>query len=278
MKTLKMNQGLEIPCIGFGTYNLPDDSTTVDLVKEAIKMGYRLFDCGPSYQNQRSIGQGIKESGIDRSEIFVTSKSRNAQRSHDRIIEGCNQVLEELGLDYLDLYLIHWPASFKDYENWKEINIDTWSGMIDLYKMGKVKSIGVSNFYPHHLEPLVHSEIIPMINQIEFHPGQINKDVVDYCRSYGIIIEAHTPLGSGEMLKNEKLIEIANKYQKTVAQLCLRWALQNGTIPIPKSSSIKRLKENIDIFDFEINESDMKSINEMDYFAGTGLHPDKIDF
>ncbi|MDQ0361484.1 aldo/keto reductase [Breznakia pachnodae] len=274
----KLSNQIILPDIGLGTWNMADDNTTIKIIKEALELGYRLIDCSPSYQNQNSIGRAIAESSINRSQIYITSKLRNSERGRENVNLACDRILSELNLDYLDLYLIHWPASKKDYKNWEEINQETWLGMIDLYKCGKVKAIGVSNFMPHHLKSLMKYEVIPMVNQIEFHPGQMENDTLIFCRENEILVEAYSPLGNGAMLQNDELIQISNKYKKSVAQLCLRWAQQNGTIPIPRASNSKQLKENIDIFDFQISNDDMKIINEMNYFAGSGQHPDKVDF
>ncbi|MDO4535568.1 MAG: aldo/keto reductase, partial [Clostridium perfringens] len=240
--------------------------------------GYRHIDAAAVYKNEKSVGQGIKESNIPREELFITSKVWNTERGYESTLKAFEKTIADLQLDYLDLYLIHWPASSSKYKNWEEINMETWRAMTDLYKAGKIRSIGVSNFLPHHLEALVKTEIAPMVNQIEFHPGQMQKEVVDYCRKHKIQIEAWSPLGTGLMLKNEKLKKIAEKYNKSVAQLCIRWCIQNGAIPLPKSVTPSRIKENTEIFDFVISNEDMDTINNMPYLGGSGLNPDKINF
>ena len=276
--TFKMNNGVEIPCIGLGTWQTPDGETAISAVKAAVKAGYRHIDCAACYKNEVSVGEGIAQCGIPREELFITSKVWNSERGKEKTIAACEKTLEDLGLDYLDLYLIHWPASFKDYENWEEINVSTWEGMIELYKNGKVKAIGVSNFMPHHLKALMNSEIIPMINQIEFHPGQMEEETVKFCREHNIVVEAYSPLGTGKMLNNETLKTIADKYNKSVAQLCIKWVLQNEVLPLPKSINEVRIIENADVFDFEISKEDMNTINSMEYFAGSNHHPDKVRF
>lgn len=210
--------------------------------------------------------------------MFVTSKVWNTERGYEKTIAAFEKTLSDLGLDYLDLYLIHWPASSSQYDNWEEINLETWRAMTELYKAGRIKSIGVSNFLPHHLKALMKTEVPPMVNQIEYHPGLTQAETVEYCKKHSILVEAWSPLGTGRMLNNETLKSIAGKYKKSVAQLCIRWCLQNGVLPLPKSVTPARIVENADVFDFEITAEDLNAINDMPYFGGSGLHPDKINF
>ncbi len=276
--TFHLNNGYEIPCVGFGTWQTPDGETAVMAVSEAIRAGYRHIDTAACYGNEVGVGQGIKKSGIEREKLFVTSKVWNTERGYEKTIAAFEKTLSDLGLDYLDLYLIHWPASSSQYDNWEEINLETWKAMTELYEAGRIKSIGVSNFMPHHLEALMKTEVPPMVNQIEYHPGLTQAETVDYCKKHGILVEAWSPLGTGRMLNNEMLKSIAAKYEKSVAQLCIRWCLQNRVLPLPKSITPSRIMENTDVFDFEIMAEDMRSINDMPYFGGSGLHPDKVDF
>ena len=233
MQKRKLINGYEIPILGFGTWKTPDGQTAVNAVKKAIEVGYTHIDTAARYENEVSVGKAIKESNVPREHLFITSKLWNSNRGYEKTIQACKKTLEDLGLDYLDLYLIHWPAAANQFDNWDEINLDTWKAMIDLYKMGKVKAIGVSNFKPHHLKSLMEAEISPMVNQIEFHPGFMQKETIEYCQSNNIIIEAWSPIGNGRLLENETLIEIAKKYNKSVAQICIKWCLQNNTIPLP---------------------------------------------
>lgn len=276
--TFHLNNGYEIPCVGFGTWQTPDGETAVMAVSEAIRAGYRHIDTAACYGNEVGVGQGIKKSGIEREKLFVTSKVWNTERGYEKTIAAFEKTLSDLGLDYLDLYLIHWPASSSQYDNWEEINLETWKAMTELYEAGRIKSIGVSNFMPHHLEALMKTEVPPMVNQIEYHPGLTQAETVDYCKKHGILVEAWSPLGTGRMLNNEMLKSIAAKYEKSVAQLCIRWCLQNRVLPLPKSITPSRIMENTDVFDFEIMAEDIRSINDMPYFGGSGLHPDKVDF
>ena len=282
MKTLQdsfvLNNGVKIPCVGFGTWQIPDGETAVAAVREALGVGYRHIDTAAAYGNEVSVGEGIRASGLARSEVFVTSKLWNTERGYDKTMAAFEKTVSDLGLDYLDLYLIHWPAAANQFENWQDINLSTWKAMTELYKAGRIRAIGVSNFLPHHLQALMESEVQPMVNQIEFHPGQMQKETLQYCKEHGILVEAWSPLGTGRMLNNETLKTIAGKYKKSVAQLCIRWCLQNGVLPLPKSVTPSRIKENAAVFDFEITAEDMSAINSMAYCGGSGLHPDKIDF
>jgi diketogulonate reductase-like aldo/keto reductase len=273
-----LNNGLKIPCIGFGTYKISDGEPVVSAVKKALEVGYRHIDTAAIYNNEKGVGQAVRQSGLKREEVFITSKVFNPDRGYHKTLAAFEKSLNELQTDYLDLYLIHWPASPKQFDNWEEINCDTWLALTELYRKGKAKSIGVSNFLPHHLKVLVGFEVVPMVNQIEYHPGQIQKETTDFCKEKNILIEAWGPLGRGKMLSNPDLILIAQKYNKSVAQLCIRWCLQNGVLPLPKTVTPGRIQQNSEVFDFTIADNDMQTINNMEYFGGSGLHPDKIDF
>lgn len=276
--TYRLVNGYEIPCIGFGTWQIPDGEDVISCVVHAIQNGYRHIDTAAIYQNEEGVGQGIQQSGVDRKQLFITSKVWNRFRGYETTKQAFEKSLADLKLDYLDLYLIHWPASKSAFSDWEKINLDTWRAMIELYKEGRIKSIGVSNFLPHHLHALMKTEIPPMVNQIEFHPGQMQQETFDYCRKNGILVEAWGPLGSGKVLSNLDLVGIAAKYKKSVAQLCIRWCLQNGTLPLPKSSTPSRIVENAEVFDFVIANDDMKRINALPYIGGSGFHPDEVRF
>ncbi len=267
--------GVKIPCVGFGTWQAPDGEVAERSVAEALRAGYRHIDTAAIYRNEESVGRGIKESGIPREEIFVTTKLWNKCRSYDLAYSAFEKSISKLGLDYIDLYLIHWPASPAEYENFNEINLDAWKAMTELYKAGKIRAIGVSNFLPHHLEALMKTEVIPMVNQIEFHPGYMQSETVEYCKRHGITVEAWSPLGSGRVLSDERLKKLAEKYGKSTAQLCIRWCLQNGTLPLPKSVTPERIRQNANVFDFEISPEDMAYINSFETFGESGFHPDR---
>lgn len=272
-----LSNGCKIPCIGYGTWRT-DEQTAVSSVKSAIEAGYRHIDTASGYKNEAGVGEGVRASGVNRGEIFITSKLFNTDRGYLTTINAFEKTLSELKTDYLDLYLIHWPAAAHQFENWEQINLDTWRAMTELYKAGKIKAIGVSNFKPHHLKALMETEVKPMVNQIEYHPGQTQDETVSFCRENDILVEAWGPLGQGRMLSDSKLNEIAGKYGKTAAQLCIKWCLQNNVLPLPKSVNEDRIRQNADVFDFEISGEDMKEINEMPYFGGSGNDPDKVNF
>ena len=256
----------------------PDGEVAEAGVKTAIKSGYRHIDTAAAYGNEISVGKGIRESRIPRKELFVTSKVWNEERGYEKTLAAFEKTLSDLGLEYLDLYLIHWPASSHQFSDWEEINLGTWKAMSELYQAGKIKAIGVSNFKPHHLKALMEAEVKPMVNQIEFHPGMLQEETMAYCKENGILVEAWSPLGTGRMLSNEVLLSIAEKYQKSVAQLCIRWCIQHEVLPLPKSVTPSRIVENLDVFDFEISKEDMRVIDGLENFGGSGLDPDQVDF
>ena len=277
MNNYKLSNGLSIPSIGYGTWRLKNNEDTINIVKDAVKAGYRLFDTAIAYGNIKTIGEGLKASKIDRKELFITSKLWNDSRAYDDVIKACKETIKELDCEYLDLYLIHWPASPALFDDWKEKNNETWKAFEYLYNEGLVKAIGVCNFKVHQLEPLLKDcTIKPMINQIEFHIGQRQEDILEYCHKNDILVEAWSPLGSGKMLKVEELQQMADKYNVSPAKLCIRFCIQNNTIPIPKSKNYDRMKDNLDVFDFEISDEDMKTLNEMPYLGGSGLDSDTV--
>lgn len=273
-----LRNGIVIPCVGFGTWQTPDGQVAEESVKTAIQYGYRHIDSAALYENEASVGRGIAGCGVARKELFITSKVWNTERGYNKTIKAFDRTLDNLGLDYIDLYLIHWPANKKQFADWENINLDTWRAMTEIYKSGRAKAIGVSNFMPHHLEALMKTEIKPMVNQIEFHPGFMQQETVSYCKKNIIQVEAYSPLGTGRMLANNVLKEIAAKYNKSVAQLCIKWCLQHDILPLPKSVTPSRIKENSEVFDFEIKVEDMEIIDSMEDFGSSGKNPDEVDF
>jgi diketogulonate reductase-like aldo/keto reductase len=279
--TRKLSNGVGIPCIGYGTWQTPDGNIAVNGVKEAIKAGYRHIDTAAAYGNEASVGQGIIESGVPRNEIFLTSKLANTEHGYEKTKKAFLKTLELLKTDYLDLYLIHWPnpVALRNIspDFWKEANAGTWKAMEEFYKEGKIKAIGVSNFCERHIDELMKTaEIEPMVNQISLSPGLTQDGLVKYCNERGIVLEAYSPLGTGSVLKVPKINEIAEKYGKSPAQICIRWSVQRGYIPLPKSVNSDRIRQNADVFDFEISERDMEDITTAET-GRTARNPDTVN-
>ncbi|MQR84571.1 aldo/keto reductase [Bacillus megaterium] len=269
--TTTLANGVKMPWLGLGVYKVEDGQEVVDSVKYAIKAGYKSIDTAKIYENEEGVGQAIKESGVSREELFVTSKVWNADQGYDTTIQAFETSLNKLGLEYLDLYLIHWPVEGK-YK-------DTWKALEKLYKDGKIRAIGVSNFQVHHLEDLIaNAEVKPMVNQIEFHPLLTQTEVREYCKKQEIQVEAWSPLAQGELLDNEVLTQIAEKHGKSTAQVILRWDLQNEVVTIPKSTKEHRIIQNADVFDFELNAEEVEKINALNQNHRVGPDPDNFDF
>ncbi len=278
MKSIKdcytLSNGIQIPCMGFGTYNAKGgDNLAIN--RTAIEAGYRYFDTASLYETERVLGQAIKESGIPRKEFFIVSKLWIDERGYHEAKEAFARSLDRLGMDYLDLYLIHWPRGSEGDADWKEKDIDTWKAMEELYDEGKVRGLGLSNFLPHHLDLILqHGRIKPLVDQLEIHPGYTQEGAVRYCQENDIRVQAWSPLGRSAMLDNPILKVYAEKYGKSTAQICLRFLLQKGIIPLVKSSAMERMKENQNIFDFEISTEDMSILNNMPQNTWLGEHPD----
>ncbi|AEF81683.1 aldo/keto reductase [Leadbettera azotonutricia] len=275
-----LNNGVSIPCIGFGTWQTPDGDVTVNAVKSAIDAGYRHIDTAAVYGNEISVGKGIKASGINREKIFVTSKLFNTEHTYERTKVAFNKSLKDLQLDYLDLYLIHWPNPVDFRNKWAESNVETWKAFEEFYNEGRVRAIGVSNFHAHHLDALTKSvKIMPMVNQLRLCPGDIKGEVVKASKERGLFIEAYSPLGGsgeGSLLKAPLLIELAKKYNKSVSQLCVRWCLQCGFLPLPKSTSTDHIKANANVFDFKLSEDDVDQLSHLRGYPDPFPHPDSI--
>ncbi len=280
MKTLTdcfaLSNGVKIPCIGYGTWQTPTGDIARESVKTAIELGYRHIDTAFAYGNEADVGDGIRASGVKREDIFVTTKHWITERGYEKTIKAVETSLNNLGIDYMDLYLIHWPCVEKVSSEWKYINAETWRAFEKMYNDGKIRAIGVSNFQAKHLEALdEYACIKPMVNQIEFHPGYTQIDNVRYCQSRGMVVQAWSPLGNGAVLQNGKLCAIAEKYNKTVAQLCIRLALQCGVLPLPKSVTPSRIAQNAQVFDFDIEVDDIQTMLEMPQLGFSGYYPEE---
>ncbi len=269
-KTLTLNNGTEIPVIGFGTYQIPNGSTTSKTVADALSCGYRHIDCASAYDNQKSVGQGIKNSGVNRDEIFITSKVWITDMSYQNTIQACHKTLKELSLDYLDLYIIHWP---------KPNSRECFQALQYLYEQKLVRAIGISNFKPHHITDFIEGESIsPAINQIECHPYLQQEETISYCHQHNIAITAHSPFMEGKMFTVPLLAEIAKKYNKSIAQITLRWNYQRGIVTIPKSVNRSRMEENFNIFDFSLDQEDMLKIKCLETGERSAPDPDHMPF
>lgn len=279
MKTFKLYNGVEIPAIGYGTWRTRPAEVCEKAVYEAIEVGYTHIDGAAVYKNEESVGKAIQKSNIQRKNLFVTSKVWNDMRGYEKTKEAFYTSLEKLGLDYLDLYLIHWPNPLAFRDKMEEMNAETWRAMEDLYMEGKIKAIGVSNFKIHHLESLMkNARIKPMVNQIECTIGFIQQDVIDYCHQNDILVEGWSPLGNGKLFNSDILNDYADKYNKSIAQITLRYLLQKEILPLPKSTNKERMKQNMDIFDFEISKEDMDAIDALKINISSGNDPDEVEF
>lgn len=275
----RLSNGVEIPCIGFGTWQTPDGDVCVSSVKAAIEAGYRHIDTAEMYGNEDSVGKAIKESGIDRKELFITSKLSNQAHGYEKTMEAFEGTMEKLGLDYLDMFLIHWPNPIAFRDHWQEANAGSWKAFEELYKAGRIRAIGISNFRQHHIEALMETATIPpMVNQMKLCPGETQEEVVDYCRSKGMLLEAYSPLGIGQIFQVPEMQELADKYGRSIAQICIRWSLQRGYLPLPKSVTPSRIQENARVFDFELEEADVRLIANLKGCVGFAADPDTRTF
>ncbi|MCA1024222.1 aldo/keto reductase [Halobacillus litoralis] len=272
MKTVTLHSTIEMPQLGFGVWQV-EENEAVPAVTKAIETGYRSIDTAAIYGNEKQVGEAIRQSGAARDELFITTKVWNTDQGYDNTLKAFETSLDKLGLDYVDLYLIHWPTpEFDEY-------VETYKALEKLYKDGKVKAIGVCNFDIDHLQRLLDEcDVKPAVNQVECHPYLAQNELKDFCRDNGILVEAWSPLmQGGEVLKNEDVQSIAKKHGKTPAQVIIRWHLQNDTVVIPKSVTPSRIEENFDVFDFELTAEDMAAINKLDRGERKGPKPSEMN-
>ena len=252
-----MNDGFEIPAVGLGTWKSEPGEVTYQAVLDSLDLGYRHIDTARAYGNEEDVGRAVRDSGVNRGEIFVTTKLRYQDEGFESAIEACNKSLKRLDIDYIDLYLIHWPL--------KDKRVDAWKALEVLQEEGKCRSIGVSNFTIEHLEELKEScNVIPAINQVELHPYHFQRKLLSYCNSENILIEAYSPLAHGKKLEEPRLVKIADQLNVPPAQVLIRWAIQHGMIPLPKSINKGRIGENFDVFSFDIPSSVMSELDDLD--------------
>lgn len=276
---LVLSNGVQMPGIGFGTWQVPTDSTLENAVSAALKLGYRFFDTAQIYGNASAIGRGVLLSDLPRTEIFISSKIWTSHRSYDGVMRAFTDIIEQLKTTYLDQLLIHWPATQGEPMIWQSQNAGTWRALEDLYEQGAVKVIGVSNFLPHHLVPLLaRARIRPMVNQLEIHPGYPQFAAVNFCFKQNIAVQAWSPLGRGGLTHHPLLIELGEKYGVSPALIALRWSLQHGFIPVVKALDAEHMKSNLDAFGLTLEDEDMTRLDTMQQVAFSGLHPDTVTF
>lgn len=269
--TVTLNNGLEMPIIGLGVWKTPNDQAGLNAIKYALSIGYRHIDTAQFYANEEIVGRAVKESGIDQSDIFVTSKVELSNFGHNRTIKSFNDSLAKLGFDYLDLFILHFPVN--------KLRIDSYKALEQLYKNKKVRAIGVSNFTVEHLKELMEqTEIIPAVNQVEFSPFLYQKELLQFCKENKIQVVGYSPLTQGKRLGDPTLVDIASKYNKTTAQILIRWQIEHDIVVIPKSINPVRIKENFEVFDFEISETDIEILDSLNKNKRYSWNPENKGF
>jgi diketogulonate reductase-like aldo/keto reductase len=267
--TIAMNNGMNVPRLGLGMYRSPKGRKSFSTVLYALQFGYRHVDTAALYNNEREVGEAVKESGIPRDQIFVTTKLWNDDQGYDKALRGFDKSMKKLNLETIDLYLIHWPVTGKRKDSWKALQ--------KIYEEGRCRSIGVSNYLIRHLDELLsETEVVPAVNQVEFSPFLYQKELLEYCRSKAILLEAYSPITKGKRLNDADLMKIANKYSKTPAQILIRWALQHDLVVLVKSNKVERIEENASVFDFEISPEDMRFLNSLDENYRTSWDPSNV--
>ena len=278
MMKYTLSNGIEIPGIGIGTHQAQGEGAVAPLV-QAIEEGYRLIDTAAAYLTEPVVGKAMERCGVAREELFITSKLRNACHGYQATMEAFELTLSQLGTDYLDLYLIHWPNPIQYRPIWREATKATWRAFEELYAQGRIRAIGVSNFMPHHIDMLMEdAKVMPMVNQLKLCPGVTQPEIVKYCKEKGIVIEAYSPFGTGQVFKSEQIQSLCAKYGRSAGQICLRWSIQMGFIPLPKSVTPARIRENLNVFDFELTPEDVDLISQMQVCCEPAIDPDTITF
>ncbi|MFT8930639.1 MAG: aldo/keto reductase [Sporolactobacillus sp.] len=266
---ITLRNGVTMPGLGLGVWHVPNGSTVIHSVINALEAGYRLIDTAEHYHNEEGVGEAIRQSGISRDQVFITTKLWNADQGFESTLQAFNKSLKKIGLDYLDLYLIHWPLSGIYQESWK--------ALVKLYQEGWVRAIGVSNFHPHHIESLKEvSDFLPLVDQVELHPLLSQVPIRNYCAAQAIQIEGYSPLGTGSVLDNPVIKEIGIKYQKHPAQIILRWSIQNEVVTIPRSTQKTHIGANADIFDFSLGPDDMQAIDALNENKRNNTDPETV--
>lgn len=274
----RLSNGTMIPCIGYGTYKTPCDEVGLKAIKNAIEVGYRHIDTAAAYQNEYLVGQAIKESGLPRSDFFITSKLANPSQGYQSTLDAFERTCADLQSDYVDLYLIHWPIPIGHKDDWRSLNQETWRAFEKLYNEGRIKAIGVSNFLIHHMENLLETAVIvPMVDQLEFHPKYQQREIVEYCADKNILVESWGPLMRGAAFDDPTLIALSAKLGHSIAQISIRWCLQKGVLPLPKSVHLDRMTSNKEVFDFALSDEDVSLLDAMNTTTNYVFHPDKND-
>ena len=276
---IKLNNGVKIPSLGIGTWQIPSGEDLVKSLQNAIALGYRYIDTAAIYENEESVAEAIRRSEVKRSELFISSKCWAANRTYDSVMRAFEESLRNLKLDYLDCYLIHWPYTKGEPLAWQSVNIGTWRAFEKLYEEGLVKAIGLSNFQMHHLVSfLARANVVPAVNQLEFHPGYTQRSAVAFCKKNGIMVEAWSPLGHGSLLSEPRIQEIASHYERPVAQVILRWCRHHDVIPVTRALFPEHQKDYLDSFDFELTEDDIAQLDALPVMGFSGLEPDHVSF
>ena len=276
---LVLPNGIRMPGIGFGTWQVPADSTLENAISAALELGYRFIDTAQIYGNASVIGRSLLASGLPREEVYISSKIWTSHRSYDGVMRAFTDIIEQLKTPYLDQILIHWPATQGEPMIWQSQNAGTWRALEDLYDQGAVKVIGVSNFLPHHLVPLLaRARIRPMVNQLEIHPGYPQFAAVNFCFSQNIAVQAWSPLGRGGLMQHPILTELGHWHGVSPAVIALRWSLQHGFVPVVKALDPEHMKSNLEAFSLSLDRDDMKRLDKMQQAAFSGLHPDTVSF